>query len=103
MNRQQAMEEVKAIRADRERIAELLWDYPRIDSGETGEILAYLKTARHLDVGLLSSDRRIGAKLERFMEEHKAHFELTAREAVAVIAVIVGLLAIAWLIWEAFQ
>ena len=103
MSRQPAVEEVKAIRADRERIAGLLWDYPRIGSRETGEILAYLKSARHLDVGLLSSDSRIGAKLERFMKEHKSHFQLSVGEAVAAIAVIVGILSIAWLIWEAFQ
>ena len=103
MNYQASSEDTRAIRSDRERIAELLRDYPNITTPQAQEILAYLKTARHLDLGLLSSDRRVGANLDSFMEAHRSHFQLKVGEGVAVVAVLVGLLAIAWLVWEAFQ
>ena len=103
MTHRPATEQARAIRADRERIAGLLGRYPDISGHETSEILAFLKTARHLDVGLLSSDGRVGSKLDRFMGEHKSHFQLKPAETVAVIAFIVALLALAWLLWEGFQ
>ena len=103
MNAQNCSEEVRAIRVDRERIAGLLEAYPRIDAGEAAEIVAYLKSARHLDIGLLSSDGRIRSKLDRFTEDHKAHFRLSVGEVVLVLAGMIGVLCLAWLVWEAFQ
>lgn len=103
MNGGHCSEDVRAIRVDRERIAGLLEAYPGIDAGEAAEIVAYLKSARHLDIGLLSSDGRVRSKLDRFMEDHKAHFHLSVAEVVLVLAGMVGTLCVAWLIWEAFQ
>jgi hypothetical protein len=103
VNYQRHIEGVRAIRSDRERIAGLLDAYPDIGRRETDEILSYLKTARHLDVGLLSSDTRISGKLDQFMAEHKSHFQIGIGETVGVISAIVAILAIGWLIWEAFQ
>jgi hypothetical protein len=103
MNYHVHREEVRSIRGERERIASLLGEYPNVTSDEAQDILAYLKTARHLDLGLLSSDERVAAKLDRFMDAHRSHFQLRTGEVITVVAVIVGLLAIAWLVWEAFQ
>lgn len=103
MNYQSHIEDVRALRGDRDRIAGLLSEYPDIAPHETDEILTYLKSARHLDIGLLSSDALAGAKLERFMAEHKSHFQLALGETVGVISAIVAILAIAWLVWETFQ
>jgi hypothetical protein len=86
----------------RERASELLARYPRVSEDEAGEILQFLRAGRHLDIGLLSSDDRLRPKLDSFMHDHKAHFRVSWREVVAVLAGIVVMLITAWLIWAAF-
>lgn len=103
MNYQTTHEEVRALRSDRERIADLLDHYPGITESEVREVLTFLKTGRHLDVGLLTSNDRIRPKLDQFMDDHKRHFRVQLGEGVLLISAIVAFLAIAWLIWEAFQ
>jgi hypothetical protein len=103
MNYQVTREEVRALRSDRERITDLLDRYPRVSEEEVLEILTFLRTARHLDVGLLTNNDRIRPKLDGFMEDHKSHFRVKFGEGAAVIGAIIGFLVIVWLIWEAFR
>jgi hypothetical protein len=100
MNARTSHEEIKAIRTTRDRAASLLTRYPRLSKDETREILRFLKTARHLDVGLLSADDRIRPRLDAFMDEHKKHLSLTVAEATWVIGLIVAFFAVCWMLWE---
>jgi hypothetical protein len=97
------IEEVRAVRASRERAAQLLARYPEVSDEDRREILQFLKTGRHLDIGLLTSSDRLRPKFDAFMADHKAHFRLRWEEGIALIAGIAALLAIAWLVWEAFS
>jgi hypothetical protein len=95
-------EEVRALRADRERVADLLSRYPRVTGDESAEILGFLRTGRHLDVGLLTSNEALKPKLDAFMEDHKSHFQVKWGEGALVVAAIAALIVIFWLVWEAF-
>jgi hypothetical protein len=85
----------------RERASELLARYPRVSEEEAGEILRFIRTSRHLDIGLLSSDDRLRPKLDSFMKDHKADLRVNWRESAAVVGGILVLLITAWLIWAA--
>ena len=65
MNYQTTHEEVRALRSDRERIADLLSRYPRLSHHETGEIVTFLRTGRHLDIGMLTSSERLRPQARR--------------------------------------
>jgi hypothetical protein len=103
MNYQTTHEEVRALRSYRERIADLLSRYPRVSAHETGEILTFLRTGRHLDIGMLTSNERLRPQLDAFMADHRSHFRVKWGEGSAVIGGIVALLLIFWLVWEAFS
>jgi hypothetical protein len=94
-------EEIKAIRTTRDRAASLLNHYPRLSRDETGEVLHFLKTARHLDVGLLSADDAIRPRLDAFMEDHKKDLSASGGEAGWVAGMILAFLMLCWLVWEA--
>ncbi len=102
MNYPAMHEEVRGLRADRERVADLLSRYPKVTADESAEILTFLRTGRHLDVGLLTSNEKLQPQLDAFMEQHKSHFRVKWGETMLVVAGIVALIAIFWLIWEAF-
>ena len=95
-------EEVRAIRSDRIRVSDLLARYPRVSDQETREIVSFLRTGRHLDIGLLTSNDQLRPKLDAFMDEHRAHFQLKWREGATLIGGIVAILAVLWLVWESF-
>jgi hypothetical protein len=96
------VEEIRALRYDRERVSDLLGRYPRVSEREVEEILDYLRTARHLEIGLLTSDQRLKDGLDAFMADHKKHFQVTWAEGATVVLAIAALLIVFWLIWEAF-
>lgn len=102
MNYPAMHEEVRALRADRERVATLLSRYPGITEDESAEVLTFLRTGRHLDVGLLTADERLKPNLDAFMADHKSHFQVKWTEATLVIAGIAALIAILWLVLEMF-
>lgn len=102
MNYPAMHEEVRALRADRERVSDLLSRYPKVTDDESAEILTFLRTGRHLDIGLLTSNEELKPQLDAFMEQHKRHFRVKWSEATLVVAGIVALIAIFWFIWEAF-
>ena len=87
----------------RERVSGLLSRYPKLSEQEIGEILHFLRTGRHLDVGLLTSDEALRPKLDAFMADHRSHFRVKWSEGSAVIGGIVALLLIFWLVWEALS
>lgn len=95
-------EEVRALRADRQHASDLIARYPSITADETQDLITFLKTGRHLDVGMVTGDEALKPKLDAFMEEHKSHFRLTWTEIVAVTAGIFGVPTGAWMVWEAF-
>ena len=95
-------EEVRAIRADRQHVTALLDRYPHISEGEIQEIITFLRTGRHLDVGMVTGDEALRPKLDAFMADHKKHFRLKWTEIVAAVKGIFGIPTGAWLLWEAF-
>ena len=52
---------------------------------------------------LLTSNDRLRPKLDAFFKDHKAHFRLKWIEGAAAVSGIAALLAIFWLVWEAFS
>ena len=85
----------------RERASELLARYPRISEEEAGEVLRFLRTGRHLEIGLLSREDGLRPNLDSFMKDHEAHFRADWREGAAIFGGILVLLVTAWLIWAA--
>jgi hypothetical protein len=102
MTQSTTYEEVRAIRADRQHVAALLDRYPRVSEDETQEIITFLRTGRHLDVGMVTGDDALRPKLDAFMADHKKHFRLKWTEIVAAVTGIFGIPTGAWLLWEAF-
>ena len=92
---------IRPFRSNRERVSELLVRYPRLSEEEASEILQFLRTARHLDVGLLSRNDNLRPRLEAFIRDHQRHFRVNWREGVAVAGGVLVLLVTAWLIWAA--
>lgn len=85
----------------RERASELMARYPKVSEDEAREILQFVRTGRHLDTGLLSSDDRMRRKLESVMKYQDADPRVNWREGAAVAGGLVVLLITAWLIWAA--
>jgi len=69
MTQSTTYEEVRAIRADRQHVAALLDRYPRVSEDETQEIITFLRTGRHLDVGMVTGDDALRPKLDAFMAD----------------------------------
>jgi hypothetical protein len=85
-------------RTEREHVADLLTRYPHISGSEAEEVALFLKTGRHLELGLLTSDDRVRRNLDSFMRENKAQFRVKWHEIAVAIALIVGSLAVLWLL-----
>jgi hypothetical protein len=100
MNAHASRIEVGPWLTSREQVAELLARYPKVSKNENREILEFMKTGRHLDIGLLTSNEKLRPNLDAFMEAHKKHFRVGFGEATAVVAMIVAFLLAAWLFWE---
>jgi hypothetical protein len=91
---------VHAARSNSERVADLVSRYPGVTEREVQEILTFMRTARHLDIGLLTADDGIRPNLDAFMLDHKAHFRVKWWESLAVPGGIAVVLIAFWLIWE---
>jgi hypothetical protein len=94
-------EEIRAVRLDREQVADLLSRYPKVSDRENRQILSFLRNGRHLDIGLLTSNERLRPKLDAFMADHQSHFRVKWREGAGVIGAIVAALVAMGLAWEA--
>ena len=84
----------------RERVAALLGRYPDVSKDENRAILEFIKTGRHFDIGLLTSNESLRPKMDAFMEDHKRHFRVSFGEAAAIVVAIAASLLAAWLLWE---
>ena len=84
----------------RERVAQLLERYPHVSKKENREILDFMKTGRHLEIGLLTSDEKLRPSLDAFMKDHQKHFRVSFTEATAVVVLIGAFILAAWLFWE---
>ena len=93
-----SVEEIRGLRSDRERVSHLLLRYPRVSEAESREILSFMRTARHLDIGLLTSNDRLRPRLDAFMADHKKHFQVKWTEGLAVAGAIALLLTTLWLV-----
>lgn len=79
-----------------EQTVTLLSKYPNISEQETAEVIQFIKTARYVEMGLLSSERTVRRQLDRFMREHRA--KLRTSPALLAFAILMGI--IAFLIWS---
>jgi hypothetical protein len=89
-------------RASSERVADLVSRYPGISDDEANEIATFMRTGRHLEIGLLTADDTIRSNLDAFMHDHKAEFRVKWWESAAVTGGIAVVLIMFWLFWEAF-
>ncbi len=103
MTAHQPHEKVRASRLTREQAADLLYRYPHVSDAEAKAILTFLRKGRHLDVGMLTADEQLKSQLDSFTDDYAEHFRVGFGEGSAVVAAIVGFLAICWLIWKAVE
>jgi hypothetical protein len=89
------------LRLTRQQVADLISRYPGVSADEADSIRDFLRTGRHFDIGMLTADESLKPQLDAFMKDHGKHFRVGAYETVALVAAIVGLLALFWLVWEA--
>lgn len=97
------IEEVRAARSTRDRVAGLISRYPHVSEKDRKEILEFLKEARHLEIGLLTSNDNVRPQLDAFMEDHKRHFRLGVLDLVRLLALIGAIVMVCSLVWEAFS
>lgn len=89
-------------RASSERVADLVSRYPGVSESEAQEIVTFMRTGRHLDVGLLTANDDIRPQLDAFMQDHKAEFQVKWWESAAAVGGIALALILFALFWEAF-
>jgi membrane protein required for beta-lactamase induction len=81
----------------RHQMEALLRRYPETSERETEEIIRFLATGNHLDVGLVSGSDEFKEKVARFRAEHSSHFRLKFREAMLFLFLVGGpVAAMAW-------
>ena len=81
----------------RQHIEGLLRRHPKTSEAETKEIITFLATGNHLDVGLVSGNDEFRDKVARFRGEHSSHFRLKLHEVALFLLVIGGpVAAITW-------
>lgn len=97
------IEEVRAVRSTRDRVAGLLKRYPHVSDKDRKDILQFMKEARHLEVGLLTSTEELRPQLDAFMKDHKKHFQLSPFDVIRALALIGAILTVLWLVWELFM
>jgi len=84
-----------------ERVEGLLALYPDIAPADTEEIVRFLKTGPHLEIGLLTARDGIGSRLQAFRRDHHRRFRLGARDLLVFLLVTaVPLAAFCWYVWS---
>lgn len=99
----QSVDSPRPYRTDREQVTQVLMRYPSVSSEEVEQVVHYLRTGRHLDVGLLTSDERIRRNLDRFMADHKHRFRVKWHEAATVMIILTLPLAAIWFLSSALS
>ena len=74
----------------RQSIEGLLRRWPETTEAETAEILHFLASGNHLDVGLLSGSDEFREKVQRFRTEYRRDLRPKAREVFLFLLVTVG-------------
>lgn len=74
----------------RARMEQLLGRYPEVTPEETQEIIAFLKKGPHLDVGLVTAEDAMRAKVQDIRTRYPAEFRLKAYQAALFVAFICG-------------
>ncbi len=97
------IEEVRAVRSTRDRVASLLKRYPHVSDNDREAILEFMREARHLEVGLLTANDNVRPQLDAFMADHKRYFRLDALDVLRAVALIGAILMVCWLVWELFM
>ncbi|HEX2803428.1 MAG TPA: hypothetical protein VHN55_05525 [Sphingomicrobium sp.] len=98
--RRSQIEEVRAIRSSRDRVARLLSRYPDVSDQHRREILDFLKEGRHIDIGLLTANDNVRPRLDAFMADHRRHFQIDLFDMVKAVAVIAAAMLVLALLWE---
>ncbi|MFN3389813.1 MAG: hypothetical protein ACK40O_12885 [Allosphingosinicella sp.] len=74
----------------RKRIEDLLRRYPDIKEAETQEVVRFLATGPHLDVGLIAGNDSLADKVKAIRKANPSHFGLKARETLLFVACVGG-------------
>jgi hypothetical protein len=74
----------------RGHIEELLRRYPDIREAETQEIVHFLATGRHLDVGLVAGNDAFVGKVAEIKRTHASRFRIKLHEAALFVLATVG-------------
>ena len=93
----------RSAHSPRDRVAGLLKQYPNVSDQDRREILSFMKEARHLEVGLLTSNDQVRPQLDRFMHDHKRHFSISVVDVVRLLAVFAAVVTVVWLLWEVMK
>jgi hypothetical protein len=93
----------RAAHSPRDRVARLLKQYPNVSDQDRREILSFMKEARHLEVGLLTSNEQVRPQLDRFIHDNKRHFSITVVDVVRLLAVFAAVVTVVWLLWEVMK
>jgi hypothetical protein len=89
-------------RGTSDRIAQLVSRYPGISEDEAREIVTFIRTGRHLDVGMLTMNEHIRPKLDAFMQDHKSDFRVKWWETALVTGGIAAAVGVFWVLRELF-
>ena len=74
----------------RARMEQLLGRYPEVTPEETQEIIAFLRKGPHLDVGLVTAEDAMRAKVQDIRTRYPAEFRMKAYQAALFVAFICG-------------
>ena len=85
------------------RVAVLLARYPFLSQCEADEIIAFLKTARRMEIAHLDSIGTVRPKLVRFMEVHRHRLAPPVANALWLCVASLMILLLCWLLWDSRQ
>lgn len=83
------------------RIEALLRRYPGLTDDEMGELLLFFRKGPALEVGLLTGNEELRPQLDRFRAENARALSIGARELAIIAVLIVIVLAVVALLWDA--
>ena len=82
------------------QVEALLLRYPQLSEEEHEEVGDYLRRARPMDVGLLSTNKEAWTNAERFRKDNPQVFALTRTEIAVWILGGLAVLAVVLLLWD---
>lgn len=82
------------------QVEALLLRYPNLSPEETEEVGDYLRRAKPIDVGLLSTNKEAWANAEQFRKDNPRVFALTRKEIAVWTLGSLAILAIVLLLWD---